>query len=156
MTVLTTHGASTVVIIRVDGTPAPGGSKSAFPFKSKDGRMHARIVDAGKGNKAWKSLVAWEGRRQFQGPPIQGLALCVRFEFTMPRPKSHYRTGKHAHELRPDAPKYHIVKPDATKLVRSTEDALTGIVWADDSTVMPSGVKFYGDRPGVTVIIERL
>ena len=144
------------ITIRVDGVPKPGGSKTAFAFKGKDGRPHARVVDAGKGNREWKQLVAFEARRQYTDPPFALLPLLVTFRFTMPRPKFHYRAGRNAHLLRPDAPKYHIVMPDATKLMRSTEDALTGILWRDDACVFGFPTKVYGDRPGVDITVEVL
>jgi len=58
----------------------------------------------------------------------------LRVDFFMPRPKSHYRlsgTGP----LKDGAPVYHVQKPDATKLLRSVEDALNDVVWKDDVQV---------------------
>jgi Holliday junction resolvase RusA-like endonuclease len=77
--------------------------------------------------------------------------------FDMPRPKCHYRTGKRSAELKDNAPAYHAGRPDATKLTRAVEDALTGIVWRDDSQVAEQHViKRYGEHPGVTVEIKML
>jgi Holliday junction resolvase RusA-like endonuclease len=61
--------------------------------------------------------------------------------------------------LRDDAPKTKASKPDLTKLIRSTEDALTGIAWNDDASVVHQVArKLYCDNknpnPGCLIEIE--
>ena len=118
------------VAITVQGEPAPGGSKNAFLHRAT-GRIV--VTDAGgKRNKDWRKAVAAAAREAMAGrevltPPI-GLTMIFRVE----RPKSHY-TSKGA--LRTGSPVVPVVRPDLTKLVRSTEDALTGIVWGDDAHI---------------------
>jgi Holliday junction resolvase RusA-like endonuclease len=75
--------------------------------------------------------------------------------FLMPRPKGHFRTGKRAHILREAAPLYHTSKPDATKLLRATEDALTGILWHDDAQIAMQIVKkrYTSSNPGAEIKI---
>ena len=125
----------------VPGIPAPGGSKTIF-FNKMTGKPI--VAPACKRTKDWSShvrfaaLEAVEGRPPYNGPVRLGI------DFVMPRPKSHFRTGKHAGELKPDAPQWHTKAPDTTKLIRSTEDALKGICWRDDSQVCwQIAVKFY-------------
>ncbi len=151
----------------VQGTPAPGGSKSAFvvtnkktgqPIRAKaTGRIIVNITDnAGEGNKLWRSVVANTARCHFTGPPLQ-CALKCQFIFYMKRPQSHLNSKG---ELKPSAPTNHTGKPDALKLARSTEDALTSIVWADDSqTVKLCTEKRYcgpGEVPGCSIRIVTL
>jgi Holliday junction resolvase RusA-like endonuclease len=62
--------------------------------------------------------------------------LAVAMTFTFARIKSHYRTGRYAHLLKDSAPDQPTVYPDLSKIVRSTEDALTGVVWKDDAQVV--------------------
>jgi Holliday junction resolvase RusA-like endonuclease len=84
--------------------------------------------------------------------------VIVDVEFRMPRPKSHYIGGVcRPSKLRMDAPRHHAVKPDATKLWRSTEDALTGVIWVDDAQVVDQRVtKTYADgEPGATILVWR-
>lgn len=51
----------------------------------------------------------------------------------------------------------HTVKPDATKLWRSTEDALTGIAWRDDAQISVQVVeKRYGSQSGALIQISSL
>ena len=83
----------------------------------------------------------------------------VTLTFRMPRPKSHYWTGRRAHELRPDAPTWHTSRPDVDKLTRAVLDALSGVWWVDDSQVaMVTASKAYSDdgAPGVHIIAEVL
>lgn len=136
---------------RVYGLPAPQGSKRGFATKS--GRV--AMVESSKKVKPWREAVSWAAREVYRGPLLTGpvVLACV---FILPRPKSHYRTGKHAGELRPDAPTFSTKYPDCSKAIRSTEDALTGIVWRDDAQVIDFGVKLYGERPGALVFVAEV
>lgn len=132
------------------GIPAPGGSKRGF-FNKKTGRVI--ITDDNKKSKPWMACVS-EAASQKCSTMLDG-PLRVRFDFVFPRPKGHYRTGKNAGQLKADAPPYPIVKPDATKVTRSTEDALKGIAWRDDSQIVTqAATKRYGDQAGCLIRIK--
>lgn len=135
----------------VPGLPQPGGSKRGFFIK---GLNRVVITDANKKAKSWKDTVAafasdvWRGRELIDG------TISLEIVYTLPRPGAHFRTGKHAGELRADAPKFHTKKPDVLKLTRSTEDALTGIIWRDDSLIADGRIrKVYGDKPGAQITV---
>lgn len=137
----------------VPGLPKPAGSKKAFAH-AKTGRI---IVtdDSGKPGRDWRAcvadnaVIAMAGRDPLAGP----VRLVLRFG--LPRPKSHFRTGRNAGEVKASAPDYCVTKPDATKLLRAVEDALTGICWRDDAQVVAQEVtKYYWLTPGVDVEIE--
>ena len=66
--------------------------------------------------------------------PLEG-AISVSMIFSMPRPKSHYRTGKYSHLLKKDVPMLHITKPAIDNLVKFYLDAMTGSFWKDDAYV---------------------
>ena len=145
----------------VPGVPAPGGSKKAFVNK-RTGR--AQIVDDCTRNKPWREAVAWAAREAYQGPLMLGpLALTV--EFVMPRPKGHYKTcqGQPTGEVKLSAPRRPTTKPDATKLLRALEDALTGVLWHDDAQIVEQWVfKLYvgcgtprTERPGARVRVAQ-
>jgi crossover junction endodeoxyribonuclease RusA len=135
----------------VPGIPAPGGSKRAFVINGK-----ARLTDAGgERNKNWRAVVGLAAHRAGCAPLDGPLELSI--VFIMPRPKSHYRTGRHAGQLRPDAPHWHTSRPDSTKLTRSTEDALLGLCWQDDAQVSRQVVdKIYGDVPGARITVWKI
>lgn len=140
----------------VPGIPAPGGSKRAFIIK-KGGVMTGRVamVDAGgQRTKDWRQACVAVAHENRPAEPFR-CPLRVDFDFVMPRIKAHFHTSKSkAGLLREDAPIHHTSKPDRTKLTRSTEDALKGIIWADDSQIVAGETrKSYGANPGCTITI---
>jgi Holliday junction resolvase RusA-like endonuclease len=96
------------------------------------------VVDAHqKQLELWRWILAKEVRRVHVGPPAaKPMAVALAVELTFPRPKGHFGTGRRAGRLKPSAPERPIVKPDLLKVVRGVEDALTGIVYADDSQIV--------------------
>lgn len=118
----------------VPGTPRPAGSKRGFAIKKGGNYTGKTIVVDTSGQKGtdWRGDVkrfvmeGWRGRSLLD----EGIELYL--EFVMPRPKSHYRSNG---KLKPNAPSIHTKKPDVLKLARAVEDALTGIVWTDDSKI---------------------
>lgn len=157
----------TPITFFVPGVPRPSGSKQSFvpvnkhtgqPYRSKEtGRIVVNTVDASKHGKEWKSIVSSVALTVRPAVALTG-PLSVMMVFYMPRLKSHFHTSKaHAGQLRDDAPDYHTVKPDTTKLVRGTEDALTGIIWADDACIaVQKNIKVYEDGrgPGCEITIS--
>lgn len=115
----------------VPGIPQPGGSKKGFAVRTPSGKTRIAIVDDAKHNAPWRAVVSLAASKHFPSGPWAG-PLIVSFTFVMPRPKGHYGTGRNVAALKPSVPSVHTIKPDALKLARSTEDALTGIAWTDD------------------------
>jgi Holliday junction resolvase RusA-like endonuclease len=137
----------------VPGIPAPGGSKNAFPIK-KGGVYTGRVavVDAGgKKTKAWRAAVSQCAKEAMQSnPPLEG-PLRIYADFVMPRPKYHFNQKG----IKQDAPYFHIVAADIGKLARSTDDAMTGIVYKDDAQLCETRTcKHYGNRPGCMITVE--
>lgn len=137
--------------LTVYGTAQPAGSKRAF-YKPQLG---VRIVDANPKAKHWKDRVAQEAGKIAKGMLEGPLHLTV--QFYQPRPKSHYRTGKNAHLIKPTAPEYPTSKPDTTKLLRGVEDAMTGVLYRDDAQIVSqSAYKHYGDPARVWIRVVEL
>lgn len=111
------------IAFRVFGVPQPGGSKRGF-VNPRTGRVV--IIEDTKHNKSWRESVLQAAVPFAPSLPLRG-PLCLYITFLMPRPKGHYRTGRQAHLLRESAPLFHTSKPDATKLLRSTEEALADV-----------------------------
>ena len=139
------HGG---VAFYVYGVPVTQGSMSA-PRKGV-------VIHNDKKLKPWREHVGWAAKEAWQSPPIAGLGVSVHLHFKIMRPKSHFGTGKNALYVRPSAPKTHIQKPDVDKLVRGILDALTGIVFIDDSQVyeIHTTKAWAESEGGVLVIIE--
>lgn len=143
--------------ITVYGRPEPAGSKRAF-VNPKTRR--AIVTDANSKAKPWKQEVAGAAvaaieEREINGALVPGRLQAIRggeapvrlqVEFYLRRPVGHYGTGRNTGTLKRSAPTYPATRPDATKLLRAVEDALTGIVWRDDAQVVDQHVlKLYAD-----------
>jgi Holliday junction resolvase RusA-like endonuclease len=139
------------------GEAKPAGSKTGFVVKDKKtGKHRAIVVDASKGNKPWQAIVSSAALESYHGALLR-CALSVTFRFYFPRPKCHYGTGRNASKLKPDAPAFLTKAPDVLKLSRGVEDALSGIVYVDDSQiVMESISKHYGEPARVEVVVQPL
>ena len=101
------------------GLPAPQGSKRHVG--------HGVMVESSKAVRPWREAVKAAALDVMGGaPPLDG-PLIARMVFTMPKPKS----APKGRRTWPDR------MPDLSKLIRSTEDALTDAgVWADDARVV--------------------
>jgi crossover junction endodeoxyribonuclease RusA len=137
-----------MIEFRVYGTPAPQGSKTAFV---RGGR--AVVVDGSSTTgrqklSSWRAEVAREASNIASGELLEG-PLGVEINFIMPKPKS--------------APKSKLFcdkKPDIDKLIRSTFDSMTGVLYRDDSQVTSiKATKVYTtpDEPsGARIVIYQL
>lgn len=118
------------IVIRVIGSPAPQGSKR-FVGHAKSGR--GILIESSKAVKPWRQDVKYAAVKAMSRPdhmPDKAMlrgAIDVEMVFTIAKPKSAPKTRK----TWPDR------KPDLSKLVRSTEDALTDAgVWEDDARIV--------------------
>ena len=139
------------IVFFVPGIPGTAGSKRGF-VNPKTKRVI--IVDDNRKAAPWRQSVLAAAMRIYTDVPLTGpVVLTAHFYF--PRPKCHYGSGRNADVLKDGAPRHHITKPDATKLLRALEDALTAVIWRDDNQVVEQHVeKMYGPRPGVLVTIS--
>ncbi len=138
--------------LTIYGTPAPAGSKKGFPIPGKGGKTHVSIVDASTRAKPWQAQVCAEAAEKMDGRALMRGPLSVVVMFYLARPKGHF--GKRG-GLLPSAPTYPAVKPDTTQLWRAVEDALEGIVYANDAQIVNQVVdKQYGEpeRCKLTII----
>ena len=149
------------MIITVYGTPAPQGSKR-FVGHAKSGR--GIMIESSAAVKPWREAVKWAALEALEPRELSVEAHCnggfvgpvrVRMVFTLRRPAAAKKR------------EYPHTKPDLSKLVRATEDALTDAgVWEDDARVVElTAAKAYPiiphvpgteilDRPGCVITIE--
>jgi len=90
----------------------------------------------------------WAGKALLEGP----VALMVRSYFPIPRSWSRKRQALALNgELLPT------VKPDLDNCTKLVSDALTGIIWKDDSQVIfIRGRKLYSDKPRTEISVRAL
>lgn len=105
----------------------------------KTGRPIIAVRDMNKKSKSWMQEVRAVAFAAFGPNPLinEPVVLTARFYFM--RPSSHFGSGKNADKLKPSAPAVHAQSPDLAKLLRSLEDALTGVIWKDDKLVFQYG-----------------
>jgi len=146
----TDHVDGYVVSFVVDGEPATQGSMRSL------GKGRPTIDSNRDKLEPWRATVAARAREAFgDRPPLAG-AVELDVAFVFARPKAHYRTGRHAGELKPSAPVYCDKRPDLDKLLRAIGDALTGVVLVDDGLIVElRSRKFYG-RPSAQIAIRVL
>ena len=103
--------------------------------------------------RTWEEMAAWEARRQYQDEPLDGaIHLDVEAVFAIPR-----SWAKWKREEAEDDMVMHIVRPDASNVLKAVEDALQGIVFRDDSQISAVSIeKWYGSEPGVWVEAKAL
>lgn len=140
-----------MIVIDVLGTPAPKGSNRAM-LRGGFAVMVPGSSDTGQQRmKQWERCVRDEAREMTfadknAGPLYQGKAVAVAIVFRLPRPAGH--RNKKTGVLLPSAPPRPSVKPDVDKLARCTLDALTGIVFDDDSRIVELALHKTYANPG--------
>ena len=90
--------------------------------------------------------------------PFTGF-ISFKITFYMPRPKSHYRTGKYSHLLKANARAFHNVKPDIDNLVKFYMDLMNKVFYVDDSQIWAlAAIKVYSweNNPRTEVIIQEI
>ncbi|HEY9416304.1 MAG TPA: RusA family crossover junction endodeoxyribonuclease [Pseudonocardia sp.] len=124
----------------VPGKPAPQGSK-----RHVGGGV---MVESSKAVAPWRTTVAWHAAQAYRLAPLDG-AVWVGLVFVMPRPAA---TPKRS---TPQA----IKRPDLDKLTRAVFDALSGVVWRDDSQVVQlvasKRLASLEEQPGVNIRVRQ-
>jgi crossover junction endodeoxyribonuclease RusA len=129
-----------VISFQVHGLPIPQGSTRAWVVNGKP-----IITSSAKGLTTWRRLVADVAQDFAPKEPWEG-PVGIELHFGIPKPKSAPKRKR----VWPDK------RPDLDKLTRAVLDALTYVVFADDSQVIDiRASKDYG-APGVVVEIRRI
>lgn len=142
----------------VPGIPKGQGSLRSF----KHAVTGAVITPQDPKVKSWRGLVAWCAMQAYVGQQPAPGPVRVDCVFVLPRPKTHYRTGNKSSHLRTDAPEYPTKKNtgDIDKLLRAILDAMTGIIFDDDSQVVDARSRkiyvglHFKPTPGVFVVVS--
>lgn len=138
-----------MIAFRVTGTAAPQGSKRHVGG--------GRMIEMSKALGPWRERVHAKAVEAMAGTPPITLPVRLSVRFTFMRPRSHYRTGKNQHLVKPSAPPVMMSAPDLSKLVRAIEDALTGVVYRDDAQIVQLyAEKLYGDIPACDISVENM
>ena len=131
----------------IPGKPVPQGSMTLMKVGGHCAGKYSNRTIEHRNNMADLMRREWAGK-----DPLRG-TLVVNLLFDMPRPKSHYRTGKHADQLKAAAPTDHTQTPDIDKLTRLVLDSLqvAGVI-NDDAQVAYLWASKQWQRDGKTII----
>lgn len=150
MTMLTeiwAHIPEPNIRFRVHGLPQTKGSTKAIYIEKL---KRAITTNANPKNKGWAALVASVAQEY---APKEGLwtgPVAVYLHFYLYPPKTLLKKEKFK-TIRPAK------RPDLDKMVRSVNDALTGIIFDDDKQIVNAHeVKQYSTSPGVEILIINL
>jgi crossover junction endodeoxyribonuclease RusA len=140
--------SGTSITFAVEGlAPAPQGSKRHVG--------NGVMIESCKQVKPWRYLVTQAAIAT--GVPLMRGPVTLSAVFLFVRPKGHFRKDG---TLKPSAPRWMAVKPDASKLIRSTEDALSKVLYEDDARIVStSGTKRYctgTERAGALITLIQL
>lgn len=113
-------------------------------------RPYLRVYDPPK-VKQFKSLLRSLADDQYSRPPLLG-PLSVSLTFYRPVQKSISQSERERRLTNRSKP---AVKPDTDNYIKSTLDALNGVLWHDDAQIVKIiGEKRYGDHPRITVSVK--
>jgi len=129
----------------------PVALKRHRTVKTKSGQnINYDPSSSDKNTFAWKAIAQHKPKKPFDE------AIRVRFIFYMPRPKSHFGTGKNKSKLKASAPALHTSKPDLDNLVKFVKDALNKIYWKDDSVIssLIARKQYTDDIPKTVITIK--
>jgi hypothetical protein len=90
--------------------------------------------------------------------PLPAVPVSLTVVVIRKRPSDQMRSGRFAGLVKPAAiAEQPVQRPDTVKIVRACEDALTGVVWVDDSQIVEHRLyKAYGDQVGFLPTTEGL
>jgi Holliday junction resolvase RusA-like endonuclease len=152
------------VVLTIGGTPVGKGSLKCIGTRGT--RQHVLVEDNPR-TQHWREEIARAAHAAEFEVAGQGQAVGVEITSTLPRPASHYGTGRNAKRVRPSAPDFPTVKGtgDVDKLARLVLDALEDSdvldndaqvvevlsrkVYPDHAWPFPDGL----DAPGVRIRI---
>lgn len=152
-----------MIAFTVHGVARPAGSKRGFvpldknknPYRRANGGVAVQIVDSNPNVKEWQAAVRSAAHEAFRGDVLRG-PIRLTLTFYRLRPKGHYSTAKATKgHIKPGVDPFPLAKPDVLKLARGVEDALTGVVWADDAQIVDERLgKEWGATARCDVVIE--
>ena len=163
-----------LIDVWVPHEPQQVGSKNAFvvvenpqeknpwkrrPKRDGGGRFIVTVTDENAKAKPFMRAVRIAVGPHYQDDAVEGVPFELEVTFHLHRPKGHWGTGRNAPLLKDSAPARPTTYPDEDKLLRCTQDALEGIVWANDSQVVKAvPFKVYAgyDEAGVEQLGARI
>jgi len=104
-----------------------------------------------------QKLFALSCQKHMPESPLEG-PLAAHMAFYFSRPKSHYRSGKYANELKPHQDHWHSKRKDLDNLIKFVLDSLNEKAFLDDSQIVTivSSKQYTEDKPRTEVYFRSL
>ena len=119
---------------------------------TRSGRMYDPSAKDKK--QMWLQIAKFKPKHPLAGD------IMLKVVFYMPRPQSHFRTGKYKHLLKDDVPERHSITPDLDNLVKMLCDTVQGknrMIVDDSQICMIQAEKIYANTKARTeVVIEEI
>ena len=151
----------TALAFFVPGKPQTAGSKTAVPMGSRMGVIEAGTKESRARKKTWRGDLRDGALRAMEQLPVADLTelldapLAVTMVIVRRRPATHIRANGTVKDWA--APLLPVQRPDTVKIVRAAADALTGVLWDDDSQIVRHQLhKAFGDQAGLRAVSEGL
>lgn len=148
-----------IISFFVPGRPQTAGSKTAVPMGARMGVIEAGSKESRLRKKTWRgdlrdgALEALAGAGEhgaFALKPFDG-PLELTVVIIRKRPSAHISSRRNLRTVKEWAELLlPVQRPDTLKIVRAAEDALTGVLWLDDSQIVRHHLhKAYADQVGL-------
>ncbi len=130
-----------MITFTVPGRPVGKGRHRTFRDKTGNTRAYTPAETV-----VYQNLVRLMASQVLRGEPPSLKPIYIEVRISITHPQSHFRTGKHAGELKPQwIDVKPMTKPDGDNVFKAITDALTGLAYKDDRQIYSHFVdKYYG------------
>ena len=141
--------------IIIPGSPIAKKRHRTFIKKKNDGKSFVGAYNSQRSEESkFISFLMTQMPNNFM--PTED-PVYIQFWFGVPRPKSHYGTGKNAGIIKQSAPKYPAKKPDFDNYEKFIADCFNCVVYRDDSQIVSwRGDKRYTENPRTEIEVRRI
>jgi Holliday junction resolvase RusA-like endonuclease len=125
----------------IPGVPVPAGRARATVIGG-----HARVYSPNP-TVEYVERIRYAFQQSGEQAFPRDVPLTLEACYWLPRPRSHFGTGRNADRLKDTAPEWHTKKPDYDNLMKLTLDGLRYYAFHDDSQIAEVyGWKRYGEQ----------
>lgn len=139
-------------VITLQGEPIPQGRPRAAAWRTGTGQIKARAYTDPRAAR-WRESAAWDVRRQWEGPPLDG-PLAVEIDLYFRCPPSDCRAKA------PRPRRRHAKRPDVDNVVKNLLDLLNGLAWRDDGQVCElmarKWIAAQGEQPRIVIRVRSI
>jgi Holliday junction resolvase RusA-like endonuclease len=145
--------------VTVPGVPVPQPRHRVRVMNMKGRQMGSAYIPAKHAIHRWKKVIQKAVSVEYSGPILAG-ELSATLSFALPRPKSHYGTGRNCLKIKDSAPRAPTKRGsgDVDNYAKAVLDALEGVIFRDDCQftmlVIYKVYSGHGRETGVRIMLE--